>query len=103
MDAKTKKELERLRHENAIMWERKGDERKSFETISRLRKELRDTRKKLAEHEESLVALIKTYGNMAAADRVIEWINNPKRQPAITAFTDGAERQIAYAVERLIS
>lgn len=95
MDAKTKKELERLRHENAIMWERKDDERKSFETISRLRKELRDTR-------EMLTALIKTYGNMAAADRVIEWINNPKRQPAITAFTDGAERQIAYAVESLI-
>lgn len=29
------------------------------------------------------------------------WINDPNRKPAITAFTEGLERQIAYAIERM--
>jgi hypothetical protein len=38
----------------------------------------------------------------ANADRVIAWINEPKRKPAMLAFTEGPERQIAYAIEGLI-
>lgn len=40
--------------------------------------------------------------NHADADRVVAWINNPKRQPPSAAFTEGPERQIAYAIEGLM-
>lgn len=38
----------------------------------------------------------------ADVDRVVAWINDPKRKPSYTTFTEGPERQIAYAVEGLI-
>lgn len=75
MDAKTKKELERLRHENAIMWERKGDERKSLEIIMRLRLELKK------EHELSR--------NLIHALEAIAWGDsrgNPERKIAQDAL-----------------
>jgi len=31
--------------------------------------------------------------------RVIEWMNDPKRKPAMLAFTAGPERNIGYAFE----
>ncbi len=34
--------------------------------------------------------------------RVVEWIRNAKRKSAVTAFTEGPERQIAYAVEDVL-
>lgn len=36
------------------------------------------------------------------ASRVIEWLDDPRRSPAIHAFTAGNERQIAYRYERLL-
>ena len=35
----------------------------------------------------------------ANAARLVAWIIDPQRKPAITAFTEGPERQVAYAVE----
>lgn len=35
-------------------------------------------------------------------DRVVAWMDDGNRKPAIHAFTAGGERQIAYRVERLI-
>ena len=37
--------------------------------------------------------------NYADAKRLIEWIHDENRQPANTAFTEGPERLVAYAVE----
>ncbi len=39
---------------------------------------------------------------LADAQRVIDWIDNPARQPAVHAFTEGNERQIAYRFEHLL-
>lgn len=79
-------ELERLRLENEILWERKGDERKILETVARLRKELFDERMERANH-------------WVHAGRMILWITDKKRKPAVTAFTEGPERRVAYAIE----
>lgn len=35
----------------------------------------------------------------ADAERLVEWVNDPNRKPAITAFTEGPDRQVAYAVD----
>lgn len=37
----------------------------------------------------------------ANAERLIEWMDDPKRKPAQLAFTEGMERQIAYRFEAL--
>jgi hypothetical protein len=37
------------------------------------------------------------------AKRVIEWMDDPNRKPAIHAFTAGNERQIAYRFERVVA
>ena len=39
----------------------------------------------------------------ADAERLVMWIRNPSRQRAVTAFTEGPERQVAYAVEDVIN
>lgn len=36
---------------------------------------------------------------LADVERVVAWMNDPKRKRAVHAFTDGPERQIAYWVE----
>lgn len=46
----------------------------------------------LSEHE------IKCVREHAHAERLIEWLKNDKR-PALTAFTEGPDRQVGYAVE----
>jgi hypothetical protein len=38
----------------------------------------------------------------ANAARLVEWINDPKRKPANTEFTEGPERQVACAIEQLL-
>lgn len=45
---------------------------------------------------ECEVECVKKYVN---AERLIEWMDNPERKPAIHAFTKGSERQIAYRFE----
>ena len=35
----------------------------------------------------------------AVCDRLVAWIRNPNRKPAVLAFTAGGLRQVAYAVE----
>jgi hypothetical protein len=35
----------------------------------------------------------------ADAQRLIAWLNDPKRKPAVTAFTAGQDRQVAFAAE----
>lgn len=42
-------------------------------------------------------------GKHADAERLVAWINDPQRRPAITAFTEGPNRQVAYAVELIIT
>lgn len=45
----------------------------------------------------------KRVNEYAKASLLIDWINDPKRKEAIHAFTEGPERQVAYAIERLIN
>lgn len=53
--------------------------------------------------EESRKLESERVNEFARASRIIEWVNDEKRKPAIHAFTEGPERQIAYAVERLLA
>lgn len=39
---------------------------------------------------------------LADAERVLAWIDDPARKPAVLAFTEGNERQIAYRFEMLL-
>lgn len=39
---------------------------------------------------------------LADAQRLIAWLDDPKRKPAMLAFTEGNERQIAYRFEQLL-
>lgn len=48
--------------------------------------------------EEILGLRIERATRLADSERVIDWIRNGTK-PAVTSFTEGAERQIAYAVE----
>lgn len=50
------------------------------------------TAAQLSEHE------IKCVREHAHAERLIEWLKNDNR-PALTAFTEGPDRQVGYAVE----
>lgn len=61
---------------------------------------------KLRRRNKQLNKLCKEY-MLKSADKadyraVMEWIFNHDRKSAVTAFTEGPERQIAYAVEWLI-
>lgn len=38
----------------------------------------------------------------ASAMRLIDWLQRGAKEPAYIAFTEGPERQIAYAVEQLL-
>jgi hypothetical protein len=38
----------------------------------------------------------------ADAARLSAWILDTRRKPAVTAFTEGPERQIAYAIETML-
>lgn len=58
---------------------------------------------KLSELQRELSELkIACANRHADADRVVAWINDPKRKPSYTAFTEGPERQIAYAIEAVL-
>lgn len=48
---------------------------------------------------ELLDEKIRRVNHYADAARVVRWIRDPKRAPAAAAFTEGPERQVAYAVE----
>lgn len=64
--------------------------------------ELEQAEEEIASLQEDIFGLKFTCANHHAnVNRIIEWINDPKRKPAVHAFTEGPERQIAYAVERL--
>lgn len=45
---------------------------------------------------------IKRVNEYADAGRVINWVNNSCKPPANTHFTEGPERQIAYAIEKAL-
>lgn len=57
---------------------------------------IRDLRRELVELK------LRCVNNHASADRIIAWLQDDNRKPAMTAFTEGPERQIAYEVERLL-
>lgn len=40
---------------------------------------------------------------LADAERVLAWIDDPQRKPAVLAFTEGNERQLAYRFEMALS
>lgn len=48
--------------------------------------------------EENIRLRTERATRLADSERVIDWIRNGTK-PAVTSFTEGAERQIAYAVE----
>lgn len=61
--------------------------------------------KKRAEkaEDELLAEKILRVNEYADAKRLIAWINDCERKTANTAFTEGSERQVAYAVEAKLS
>lgn len=70
----------------AVAKQGKGGARGPKDKVTDLERELSDIRQEVANH-------------YAHAGRLIEWIRNPKRKHAVNAFTEGPERQVAYAVE----
>lgn len=55
---------------------------------------------RLEAERDSLAKEVQRYVNeFANVQRVIAWMNDPKRKPAMLAFTEGCERQIAYTFE----
>lgn len=46
---------------------------------------------------------IKCVNEHANAKRVLEWINDPHRKRAVLSFTEGPERQVAYAAENRVA
>lgn len=48
--------------------------------------------------EENIRLRTERTTRLAYSERVIDWIRNGTK-PAVTSFTEGAERQIAYVVE----
>lgn len=46
--------------------------------------------------------LIETRINEAEASLLIDWLNDLDRKPAVNAFTEGATRNVAYAIEKAI-
>lgn len=66
--------------------------------IARLKRELR------TEQDELVDERARRANNYADAGRVVEWIRSgATRKPAVGAFTEGPERQIAYAVEDVLA
>lgn len=51
---------------------------------------------------ENLALRIERANKLADAERVCAWIDDPSRKRAVLAFTEGAERQIAYRFEGLL-
>lgn len=79
-------EMEQLKSQladadHALGWQQERWEN-AFEEITQLKAQLFDMRKRFCD-----------------AERLIAWIDDPKRQPAVHAFTEGHERQIAYRFE----
>jgi len=53
-----------------------------------------------AELEASLHAIcVERANHLADIRRVFAWLDTPNRKPAIMAFTEGPERQVAYRFE----
>jgi hypothetical protein len=48
-------------------------------------------------------ALIEENSGKADPTYLIEWIKDSERRPAVLSFTEGPERQIAYAIENLLN
>jgi hypothetical protein len=64
----------------------------------RLKRELRIAQDELVDERARRAS------NFADAGRLVEWIRiGVARKPAVSAFTDGPERQIAYAVEDVLA
>lgn len=51
---------------------------------------------------ELLAMRIERANHLADVRRVLDWLNTPKRKPAVNAFTEGPERQLAYRFESLM-
>lgn len=53
--------------------------------------------------ESELLALrVEQANHFANVNRVLAWLDDPKRKRAVNAFTEGPERQMAYCFERLL-
>jgi len=52
--------------------------------------------------EELSAEQTKRVNEYAHAERLVEWIRDPKRKHASVAFNDGPERQVASVVEQLV-
>lgn len=51
---------------------------------------------------QTYMALLRERMETASLPALLDWINNPNRKQALLSFTEGPERQIAYAVEDAI-
>lgn len=88
---------------------------KKHDALADQRWHVQDRIKKLTAERDSLLHLLATerdaFGKKeceakvrcvnehANAQRLIAWMNDPHRKPAIIEFTEGPEKQIAYAFE----
>lgn len=51
---------------------------------------------------ELLAMRVERANHLADVRRVLEWFNDPSRKPAVNAFTEGPERQLAYRFESML-
>jgi hypothetical protein len=63
------------------------------EYAAKLERQLSEMRTRLQEEQ------IRRVNHFADVERIVAWIRDPKRAPANSAFTEGPERQVAYAIE----
>lgn len=53
--------------------------------------------------EAELLALqVERANDLANVRRVLGWLDDPRRKPAVNAFTEGPERQLAYRFESML-
>lgn len=67
----------------------------------RAMKEIEELREKIKTlRNELIIEQMERANHWVHAGRMVLWITDPNRKPAVTALTEGPERRVAYAVER---
>lgn len=51
---------------------------------------------------ELLAMRVERANHLADVRRVLDWLDEPRRKPAVNAFTEGPERQLAYRFESML-
>lgn len=86
--------------------------------LAALRKEIDDLKQELLGYRQGRAACcdmareaeaklltekMRRINEYADAERIVAWMSDPGRIPAMTAFREGPERQVAYAFEGMLS